>query len=78
MPKMTVYTMPTCHWCHQLKDFLDSKGIKYTDIDVSVDREKAEEMVEKTGQMGVPVSEIDGEYVIGFDQEKIKKLLNIK
>jgi glutaredoxin-like YruB-family protein len=62
-----VYTTPTCPYCYQVKSFLDRLGVKYTEYDVSRDRDKAEEMVTMTGQMGVPVTVIDGEVVIGFD-----------
>jgi len=60
------------------KDFLKEHKIEYEEIDVSQDRDAANEMVEKSGQMGVPVIEIDGEIIIGFDKEKLKKLLEIK
>lgn len=61
-----------------LKDYLKEHGFKYKDIDVSKDHKKAEEMIEKSGQMGVPVADIDGEIIIGFNKEKVKKILNIK
>ena len=73
-----IYTTPTCHWCHILKEFLKENNIEYTEIDVSKDQTAAQEMVEKSGQMGVPVSEIDGNIVVGFDQEKVSELLGIK
>lgn len=72
-----VYTTPTCAYCHQAEEFLQSHGIDFTSIDVSQDQEAAKKMVEKTGQMGVPVIEIDDEFIIGFDVGKIKKALNI-
>jgi glutaredoxin len=61
-----------------LKNYLKDNGFKYTEIDVSKDYKKAEEMIEKSGQMGVPVADIDGQIIIGFNKEKIKKILNIK
>lgn len=70
-----VYTTPTCGYCHQVKSFLDGLGVKYTEYDVSRDREAAEEMVGLTGQMGVPVIVIDGQAVIGFDRARIQALL---
>ena len=76
--KITIYSTQTCPYCVMLKDYLKEKGFKYTDIDVSKDHKKAEEMIEKSGQMGVPVADIDGEIVIGFNKEKVKKILNIK
>jgi glutaredoxin-like YruB-family protein len=72
-----VYSTQTCPYCHMAKDFLKENKIKFEDIDVSEDEEKANEMIEKSGQMGVPVIDIDGEIIVGFDKEKIKKLLKI-
>ncbi|MFH1461022.1 MAG: glutaredoxin domain-containing protein, partial [Patescibacteria group bacterium] len=68
----------TCPYCVTLKAYLDEKGFKYEDIDVAENKEAAQEMIDKSGQMGVPVSEIGKEIVIGFDKEKINQLLNIK
>ncbi len=76
--KVKIYTTPACPFCHQLKSFLKDNNILYEDINVAVDSKAAEEMIKKSGQMGVPVSEINGEIVIGLDREKIKKLLSIK
>jgi glutaredoxin 3 len=70
-----VYTTPTCGYCYQVKSLLDRLGVKYTEYDVSRDREKAEEMVTLTGQMGVPVTIIDGEAVIGFDRARLQAIL---
>jgi glutaredoxin 3 len=70
-----IYTTPTCGYCHQVKNFLDGLGVKYTEYDVSRDREKAEEMVTLTGQMGVPVTIIDGEVIIGFDRTRLQAIL---
>ena len=77
MPKVKIYSTPTCVYCQTLKTFLKEKGIEFEDLDVSKDEKAREEMIEKTGQMGVPVTDIDGEIVIGFDKEKISKLLNL-
>jgi len=77
MPEVKVYSTPTCVYCVTLKKFLKDKGIEFKEIDVSEDKEAADRMVEKTGQMGVPVVEIDEEVVVGFDRKKISKLLNI-
>jgi glutaredoxin 3 len=77
-PKIRVFSTPTCPYCHTLKAFLDEKGFKFEDIDVSADEKARDEMVDKTGQMGVPVVEIGGEIIIGFDREKIIKKLGIK
>ena len=73
-----VYSTLTCPYCFTLKEFLKKNNIEFEDIDVSQDKKALEEMVRKSGQMGVPVVEIDGEIVVGFDKEKISKLLNIK
>lgn len=67
-----------CPYCTTLKEFLKERGIEFEEIDVSQDEKARKEMVEKTGQMGVPVMEIDGEIVIGFDREKIIKLLKLE
>lgn len=75
---ITVYSTPTCPFCHKLKEFLDENKVKYTDIDVAADTEKAQEMIKKSGQMGVPVIDVDGEIVVGFDQKKIAKLVGVK
>lgn len=75
--KVIVYSTDSCPWCHRAKDFLKEHNIEFEDVNVGKDQEKAKEMVEKSGQMGVPVLEIDGEIVIGFDEGKIKNLLHI-
>lgn len=73
-----VYTSPTCTWCTKLKDYLTKKGVEFEAIDVSKDRAVVKELVAKTGQMGVPVTEIEGEYIIGFDKEKINAKLGLE
>ena len=78
MVKIQIYSTPTCPWCKRAKAYLDEKGIKYESIDVSSDEKAQKEMIDKSGQMGVPVIDIDGKIVIGFDKEKIDELLNIK
>ena len=78
MAKVKIYSTPSCMYCKMLKDYLKEKKIEFEDINVAADTQAANEMIEKTGQMGVPVTDIDGQIVIGFDKEKIKKLLNIK
>jgi len=74
---VTVYSTPTCPYCKLAKKFLSDHEVTFTDIDVSADGKKAEEMIKKTGQMGVPVIEIDDETIIGFDEKKLKKALKI-
>jgi len=73
-----VYSTLACPYCITLKMFLKEHEIEFEDIDVSKDEKALKEMVEKSGQMGVPVVEIDGEIVVGFDKEKICRLLNIR
>jgi len=72
-----VYSTPTCPWCIRVKQFLKESNINFQNIDVSTDKVAAEEMMKKTGQMGVPVLDIDGEIIVGFDKERISKLLEI-
>lgn len=72
-----VYTSPTCTWCTKLKEYLTKNNVQFEAIDVSADRALVKELVAKTGQMGVPVTEIDGEYIIGFDKEKINAKLGL-
>lgn len=73
-----IYTTPTCIYCQTAKKFFDEHKIKYTEIDVGSDPEKADEMIKKSGQMGVPVIEIGDEIIVGFDKKKISQLLSIK
>ncbi|MBW2992254.1 glutathione S-transferase N-terminal domain-containing protein [Candidatus Woesearchaeota archaeon] len=75
MAKVKVYSTKTCPWCVKTKEYLKEKKIEFEDIDVSENQEAANEMVEKSGQMGVPVIEIDGEIIVGFDQAKIDAAL---
>lgn len=72
-----IYSTKTWPWCTKVKSYLDSKNISYTDYDVSKDREKALEMVRKSGQQGVPVLDINGTIVVGFNQRKIDNLLGL-
>lgn len=72
---ITVYSTSTCPWCTKAKDYLKSKGVEYKEVNVGIDREGAIEMVKKSGQQGVPVIDIDGTIVIGFDQRRIDSLI---
>ncbi len=72
-----IYSTPTCPWCIRVKQFLEDNHITFEDIDVSADQQAAEEMVQKSGQMGVPVLDIGGEIIVGFDQERIKTALGL-
>ena len=76
--KVRIFSTSTCPYCITLKEFLKEKGIEFEDIDVSQNKTALDEMVKKSGQMGVPVVDIDGRIIVGFDKEKISKLLNIK
>jgi glutaredoxin-like YruB-family protein len=78
MSKIKVYSTSHCPYCVTLKEFLKERDIEFEDIDVEQDGQAAQEMIEKTGQMGVPVLEIDGEIIVGFDKEKISCLLKIE
>jgi glutaredoxin 3 len=69
--KVTIYTTPTCSICRKAKDYLASKGIAFEEIDVAADRRAAEEMVQKSGQMGVPVIVVDGLMLTGFNPFKL-------
>jgi glutaredoxin 3 len=73
-----VYSTPTCPYCVTLKNFLKEKGVEFEDIDVSQDQKELDGMIEKSGQLGVPVADIDGQIVVGFDKAKICELLKIE
>lgn len=75
--KVRVYSTSTCPYCIRAKQFLKDNNIEFEDIDVSIDQQKTQEMVDKTGQMGVPVLDIDGEIIVGFDKDAISKALNL-
>ncbi len=77
MKKVIVYTSYRCPFCKKVKDYLDSKNVPYEDYDVSKNRDKAEEMLKKTGKQLVPILDIEGEYIMGFDQEKIDEALDL-
>ena len=69
--KVIIYSTPTCHFCQMTKDFLKEKGINYTEFDVAHDLEKRQEMIQKSGQMCVPVIFVGDEMIIGFDKERL-------
>jgi glutaredoxin 3 len=77
MKKVEIYSTPTCHFCHMAKDFFAANNIAFTDYDVSTDETRRAEVVERSGQMGVPVIFIDDQMVIGFDEGKIKEYLGL-
>lgn len=73
-----VYSTPTCPWCKKAKEFLKKNNVKFKSVDVSSNSKAAQEMMKKSGQMGVPVIDVDGKIVIGFDEDKLKKLTKKK
>lgn len=75
--QVTIYSTPSCHFCHAAKDFFKENNVTFTDIDVAADIEKRKEMIDMTGQMGVPVIRIGDDVVVGFDEAKLKELLAI-
>ncbi|MEM3452997.1 MAG: glutaredoxin family protein [Candidatus Hadarchaeum sp.] len=77
-PEVKIYTTPTCPYCIMAKNFLRENGIEFVEKNVASDRAAAVEMVEKSGQMGVPVLDINGEIIVGFNREAIKRALDLK
>jgi glutaredoxin 3 len=75
--QVNIYSTPTCHFCHMAKDFFDANGVKYTDYNVASDLVKRKEMIEKSGQMGVPVITVGDQYVVGFDESRLRELLAV-
>ncbi len=78
MKNVTIYSTPTCTYCHQAKDFFREKGVEFNEYDVAADTEKRQEMVEKSGQMGVPVIVIGEDMIVGFDRNKVAELLGLE
>ncbi|MBI4021265.1 MAG: glutaredoxin family protein [Candidatus Aenigmarchaeota archaeon] len=74
---VTIFTTPTCIWCKRAKEFFKEHKIAYKEVDVSVDQKAAEYMIEKTQQMGVPVIEANGEFIVGFDEPRLRTVLRI-
>lgn len=75
--EIKVFSTPSCPYCHMAKEYFDKHNVKYQDYDVSVDLEARNEMVEKSGQMGVPVIIIDEEVIVGFNKPRIDEILEI-
>lgn len=75
--KVLVYSTPTCPFCRMAKQLFQENGIAFTNFDVSVDAKAAQEMVNKTHQLGVPVIDIDGKIIIGFDETEIRQTLGL-
>jgi glutaredoxin-like YruB-family protein len=76
--RVVVYTTPSCSWCTTLKNYLKSNQIRYIEIDVSRNQQAAEDMVRKSGQQGVPQTDIEGEIIVGFDRNRINNILGIQ
>ena len=77
MKNVTIYSTPTCHFCRIAKDFFKANNVAYTEYDVASNPEKRKEMIDKSGQMGVPVIIIDNELIVGFDKSQISKMLGL-
>ena len=77
MAKVKVYSTPTCPWCTKAKEFLTKNKVKFENINVAEDEKARNDIIEKSGQMGVPVIDIDGEIIVGFDESKIRKALKL-
>ncbi len=77
MKKVTIYSTPVCHFCAMAKEFFKTNGISYEEFNVAADMEKRKEMMEKSGQLGVPVILIDNDVVIGFNRPKLARLLGL-
>ncbi len=75
--KVTVYGTPTCPFCTRAKQYLEDKSVEFESIDVAADQDKVQELVDKSGQMGVPVLDIEGAIIVGFDKEKIDEALGL-
>lgn len=78
MANVTIYTTPTCHFCHQAKEFFKEHDIAYTEKDVASDLDARKEMVDKTGQLGVPVIEVDDKIMVGYDQDTLAEAVGVK
>ena len=77
MAQVKVYSTPVCPWCSKTKEFLNENKVQFEEIDVTSDQKAAQEMFKKSGQMGVPVTDIDGEIIVGFDKTKFRKALKL-
>jgi glutaredoxin-like YruB-family protein len=75
--KITVYSTPSCPWCRKVKRYFKSLGVPFKDVDVSKDQKRAQEMYRKSGQMGVPVVIMGNQVIVGFDKNKIDKILGV-
>lgn len=78
MPKITIYTTPSCIYCKMTKGFFKQNNVAYEEKDVAADASAREEMINKSHQMGVPVIDIDGQILVGFDKQKLAELTGVK
>ncbi|PIE34459.1 MAG: NrdH-redoxin [Ilumatobacter coccineus] len=76
--RVLVFTTPTCSWCTKVKAYLREQHVPFREVDISRDPRAAKDLVRRTGQMGVPVVEINGRPIVGFDKPKINALLGLK
>jgi len=77
MKKVIVYSTPTCPYCAMAKEYLKENNVEFEDVNVAADQTRAEEMVKKSGQMGVPVLDVEGEIIVGFDKGRLASLLGL-
>ena len=77
MPNVTIYSTPSCHFCHAAKEMFQANNVAFTDYNVATDLPHRQEMIQKSGQMGVPVILVGEELVVGFDEERLRELLHL-
>lgn len=78
MANVTIYSAPWCVYCKMAKAYMDGNKVKYTEVDVSTDEKGKEDMIKKSGQLAIPVLDVDGEIIIGFDKPALKEALKLK
>jgi glutaredoxin-like YruB-family protein len=78
MKNVTIYSTPTCHYCKEAKAFMQARGVPFTEHNVASDLERRKEMIDKTGQMGVPVIDVDGQLMVGYSEEELATALGVK
>ncbi|MFB6285170.1 MAG: glutaredoxin family protein [Candidatus Bipolaricaulia bacterium] len=77
MAQVTIYTSPSCTHCHSAKRYLSEHGVDYREVDISRDLQSAQRLIDKTGQTGVPVIEVDGTMIVGFDKRRLNRALGL-
>ena len=78
MKNVTIYSTPTCTYCNAAKSYMKDHGVTYTEFNVATDTDKRKEMVDKSGQLGVPVIDVDGKVLVGFEESELAEALGIK